>query len=323
MPFLTLKNVNRGFGRPGPDREEVLRDINLEIDEGEFVAIVGFSGAGKSTLINLIAGLVAPETGEIILNGEPLRGPGPDRGVVFQNYSLLPWLTVAGNIALGVDRVFADRSRRERRELVETYIGMVKLNHARDKYPSELSGGMRQRVSLARTLAMNPGILLMDEPLGALDALTRATLQSEIERIWSRDRKTAVLITNDVDEGILLADRIVPLTAGPRATLGPSIPVPLERPRDRKELNHNEDFKRIRLEVNRFLNHSGRRTATDADRRSRELPDLQPQDLSVRPSLTWKWPEKVATRIKRARSKAARTGARQIIQTDTDHEHIS
>src|SRR6266436_3208578 len=224
LPFLELKNVTKSYGANGR-RTEVLHDINLQIEKGEFVAIVGYSGAGKTTLISLIAGLLKPDTGSLTLNDLEITEPGPDRGVVFQNYSLLPWFTVYENILLAVEQVSPNWSAAKKEQHVQDYIELVNLGPARDQRPGELSGGMRQRVSLARALAMNPQILLLDEPLSALDALTRATLQTEIERIWEQDRKTVVLITNDVDEGILLADRIIPLSAGPNATLGPSIVV--------------------------------------------------------------------------------------------------
>jgi nitrate/nitrite transport system ATP-binding protein len=252
MAFLEIKGVQKGFDTRG-GRAEVLRNIYLQIAKGEFVAIVGYSGAGKTTLISMIAGLIRPDAGEITVGGRPVLGPGPDRGVVFQNYSLLPWLTVYGNVALAVDQVFPAWPAERRRAHVEKYIAMVNLTPARQKRPGELSGGMRQRVAVARALAMDPDVLLMDEPLGALDALTRATLQDEIERIWERDQKTVVMITNDVDEGILLADRIVPLSAGPGATLGPSVAVGLERPRDRRALNHDPRFKEIRGQILGYL----------------------------------------------------------------------
>jgi nitrate/nitrite transport system ATP-binding protein len=250
--FLSLKGVSKGFGPQG-SRTEVLRNIHLSIENGEFVAIVGYSGAGKTTLISMIAGLVKPDSGEITLDGRKVTGPGPDRGVVFQNYSLLPWLSVYQNVLLAVDQIFADWPKERKRAHAEKYIAMVNLAPARDKRPSQLSGGMRQRVAVARALAMDPDVLLLDEPLSALDALTRATLQDEVERIWERDQKTVVMITNDVDEGILLADRIVPLSAGPGATLGPEVEVDLPRPRDRKALNHHPRFKEIRRQVIEYL----------------------------------------------------------------------
>ncbi|TVR47571.1 MAG: ABC transporter ATP-binding protein [Puniceicoccaceae bacterium] len=290
MAFLQLRHVSKGFGPAGPRREEVLHDINLAIAEGEFVAVVGFSGAGKSTLINLLSGLQTPDTGEVLLGGRLASPPGPDRGVVFQNYSLLPWLTVRGNIALAVDRVFAHWPRHRRRAHVDACIDLVRLTAAAHRRPAELSGGMRQRVALARTLAIKPKILLMDEPLGALDALTRGKLQSEIESLWSRERVTAVMITNDVDEGILLADRIIPLTPGPRATLGPEWRIGLARPRDRRALNHDPEFKRIRAEIGRYLENCRRDRAGQAAAALHPLPDLRPRNLDRDGAFTWDWP---------------------------------
>jgi nitrate/nitrite transport system ATP-binding protein len=283
MAFLELKNVSKSYVT-GATRTPVLADINLSIREGEFVAIVGYSGAGKTTLISMLAGLTAPDEGTIELAGEAITGPSPDRGVVFQNYSLLPWLTVFENIQLAVEQVFPKWTRGQIRAHVEKYVAMVNLTPAKNKKPSELSGGMRQRVSVARALAMDPKILLMDEPLSALDALTRATLQDEVERIWERDKKTVLLITNDVDEGILLADRIIPLSAGPGATLGPAVVVDLDRPRDRKAINHDPRFKRIRNEVIAYLLGPGRKrnVLTEVSQPVRApVPDLKPVDLTV------------------------------------------
>jgi nitrate/nitrite transport system ATP-binding protein len=252
MAFLELRNVSKGFSS-GKGRTRILADVSLDIEEREFVAVLGFSGSGKTTLISLMAGLLQPDSGRISMRGKPIRGPGPERGVVFQNYSLLPWLSTFDNVALAVDRVFSGWSKQKRREHVIRHLEMVNLGHALHKKPRELSGGMRQRVAVARALAMNPEVLLLDEPLSALDALTRASLQTEIERIWAQERKTIVMITNDVDEGLLLADRIVPLTPGPDAGLGPSFEVGIGRPRDRRALNHDPEFKRIRNEVIRYL----------------------------------------------------------------------
>jgi nitrate/nitrite transport system ATP-binding protein len=280
MSFLEIKNASKTYVTGGK-RTEVLTDINLDIAEGEFVAIVGYSGAGKSTLINFLSGLVKSDTGSVTLEGKPIEGPGPDRGLIFQNYSLLPWLTVFENIALAVDHLFPDWSADKRREHIEKYIAMVKLTRARDKKPHELSGGMRQRVSVARTLATSPRILLMDEPFGALDALTRGELQQETLQIWEEDKRTVVLITNDPDEAILMADRVIPLTAGPRATLGPSIPITLSRPRRRAELNDNYDFKQIRAEVTDYLLKATDRRKSSITK-ALILPDIEPEDLSTR-----------------------------------------
>lgn len=278
MPILELSGVSKGFGTPGK-RTEVLRDINLQIEEGEFIAIVGYSGAGKTTLISLIAGLIRPDAGTAKLKDLPITEPGPDRGVVFQNYSLLPWMTVFENIYLAVDQIFPNWALAKKQAHTERYIEMVNLTPARNKRPSELSGGMRQRVSVARALAGEPQILLLDEPLSALDALTRATLQDEIVRIWEQERRTVVLITNDVDEGILMADRIVPLSAGPNATLGPSVSVHIPRPRDRKAINHEPEFKEIRKAVISYLLGAGGKHRTAVSRKL-VLPDLVPEDLS-------------------------------------------
>lgn len=275
MAIVELKNVFKHFG-DGADRSEVLHGVDLAIEEGEFVAVVGFSGSGKSTLVNLIAGLQKPDQGEALMKGKPVTGPGPDRGVVFQNYSLMPWLTVAENIALAVDSVFPAMPKAERAARVAHYTRMVGLSHAAERRPAELSGGMRQRVSVARALAMSPEVLLLDEPLSALDALTRAKLQDEIETIWSEEKKTVLLITNDVDEAILLADRIIPLTPGPRAKLGPSFKVDLPRPRDRTAMNHNEAFKTLRADVTACLMQMGAAKAAQAGDGGVILPALEP-----------------------------------------------
>jgi nitrate/nitrite transport system ATP-binding protein len=275
VPVLELKKVSKGYGS-GRLRTQVLEDIDLTIADGEFVAIVGFSGSGKTTLINLLAGLDRPDGGEILKSGQPVRGPGPDRGVVFQSYSLMPWLSVTDNIALAVNRVFAGWPKKKRAAHVEHYVQMVGLGPARDKRPAHLSGGMRQRVAVARALAGNPDVLLLDEPLSALDALTRAKLQDEIMRIWSQDRKTVVLITNDVDEALILADRIVPLNPGPRASLGPSFRVDIPRPRDRREMNHNAAYKELRREVTEYLIEAGGRRASSTSAKVVQLPALTP-----------------------------------------------
>ena len=276
MAILELNNVSKGFGE-GLDRMDVLKDINLSVEDGEFLAIVGFSGSGKSTLINLMAGLEFPDKGNATALGEPITGPAPERAVCFQSYSLMPWMTVQQNVQLAVDAVFADESRKERKERAMKYIDMVSLDHAVDRRPAELSGGMRQRVAVARSLAMDPKILLLDEPLSALDALTRANLQDEITDIWSKDRKTVVLITNDVDEAILLADRIIPLNPGPNATLGPSFKVELPRPRDRTQMNQNEEFKRLRKDVTAYLMDVG--IAKKREEVEPPLPDVVPISL--------------------------------------------
>ncbi len=280
MAFLEVKNACVGFGSYS-DRYEVLEDINLTVEENEFVAIIGFSGSGKSTLMSLLAGLVEPDSGCVLLDGEPCGAPGPDRGIVFQNYSLLPWLSVYGNIELAVKQVFPGMRRAERVDYIQHYIDMVSLTGAEWKKPHELSGGMRQRLSLARTMSMKPSILLLDEPLSALDALTRSVLQDEIVRIWEEDKRTVLMITNDVDEAVLMADRIVPLTPGPRATLEREFAVTLPRPRERTTLNFNPDFKKLRNEVTRYMmqnNEEAKQLRVDDDI---ALPDLKPIALGA------------------------------------------
>ncbi|QDU90450.1 Bicarbonate transport ATP-binding protein CmpD [Pirellulimonas nuda] len=275
MAFLELDNVTFAYGS-GSSRYEVFQGADLRVQENEFVAVLGFSGSGKSTLISLLAGLEKPTLGGARLRGEPIAGPGPDKGVVFQNYSLLPWLTCVGNIDLAVRRVMPGLKGPERRAYVQTYLDLVSLTGAEEKKPQELSGGMRQRLSLARTLAMRPEVLLLDEPLSALDALTRAVLQDEIIRIWEEDRRTVVMITNDVDEAVLMADRIVPMTPGPSASLGDSFCVSLPRPRDRATLNFDPDFKRLRNDVTRAMLRMSSDAKELAPVLDYPLPDLEP-----------------------------------------------
>lgn len=276
MAYLELDNVDFGFGPPS-HRYEVFQGASLAVEENEFVAVIGFSGSGKSTLISLLAGLEQPDSGKVSLAGKPVGAPGPDKGIMFQNYSLLPWLTVYGNIELAVKQVFPDMPRGERKEYIQRYIDMVNLTGSEWKLPGELSGGMRQRLSLARTLSMKPNVLLLDEPLSALDALTRSQLQDEIIRIWEEDRRTVVMITNDVDEAVIMADRIVPITTGPAACLGQEFPVHLPRPRDRATLNFNPDFKQLRNEVTRYmlgLDRDAKQLAVAGDF---PLPGLEPR----------------------------------------------
>lgn len=265
MAILELKDVSKGYGSP------VLKRLDLKVEEGEFLAILGFSGTGKTTLINLLAGLERPDTGEVLFRGRPVTGPGPERGLVFQSYALMPWLTVAGNIALAVDAV-SKGNRAERAALVAKYIAMVGLSHAADRRPAELSGGMRQRVAVARALAMQPDVLLMDEPLSALDALTRANVASEIEAIWAAQKRTVVLITNDVDEALVLADRI--LCLNPDGTLGAMFPVALPRPRDRGAMNDDPAFKALRADVTAYLMDVGIKSKAGGARR---LPAVTPR----------------------------------------------
>ncbi len=240
-----------------------IEKINLKVEQGEFISIIGHSGCGKSTLLNLVAGLVTPTEGGTLLGGREIRGPSPERAVVFQNHSLLPWLTVFGNIHLAVERVFGSLEKKPAlRARTLAAIELVGLSQARDKRPHELSGGMKQRVGIARALAMQPKVLLMDEPFGALDALTRATLQDALMGIQAQLANTVIMVTHDVDEAVLLSDRIVMMTNGPAAHIGQVLTVELPRPRHRVELADNPQYNRLRAEVLRFLHE--RRHASQA-----------------------------------------------------------
>ena len=276
MSFLELDNVSMGFG-PESNRVNVLQDVNLSVAENEFVAVIGFSGSGKSTLVSLLAGLQKPSAGIVRMAGKEVNRAGPERGVMFQSYSLFPWLTVFGNIEMAVKSVFKNYSKAEVREHTERYIEMVHLTPARDKKPHELSGGMRQRVSLARTLSMQPEVLLLDEPLSALDALTRAVLQDEILEIWSREKRTVVLITNDVDEAILMADRIIPLTMAPESTLAAAFPVSLPRPRDRRALNDTEEYQHLKTRITTYLLGLNREAKSLRNKTILHMPAVTPR----------------------------------------------
>ncbi|WNH12741.1 ABC transporter ATP-binding protein [Thalassobellus suaedae] len=277
MAYLELNNIYKTYGQ-ADDATEVLSNINLSIEEGEFVAIVGFTGSGKTTLVNLINGLLKPTSGEVLFKGEPVVDTSHERGVIFQNYSLLPWLTVGQNIYMAVKEAFPKKSKTELHEIVKDYVEMVSLTPAINKRPKELSGGMRQRVAVARALAMKPEMIIMDEPLGALDALTRGNLQDEILNIWGKDKRTALLITNDVDEGIYMADRIIPLRPGPNATLGPEFKIDIDRPRDKTELNDNPNFKKTRNAIIEYLMDIGNERKLEAQALI-ELPDLEPKNF--------------------------------------------
>ncbi len=251
--FIQVQNAEMVFSTK-KGRFHALREIDLDVAQGEFVTLIGHSGCGKSTLLNLIAGLIRPTSGVLLCDNREIAAPGPERAVVFQNHSLLPWLTCFENVQLAVERVFGEReSRTELKQRTQAALELVGMAHAATKRPHEISGGMKQRVGIARALAMEPKVLLMDEPFGALDALTRAKLQDELLKIVARTHSTVVMVTHDVDEAVLLSDRIVMMTNGPAATIGEILSVDLPRPRDRVELAEDSRYVHYRKEVLDFL----------------------------------------------------------------------
>src|SRR5438105_8133084 len=253
MSYLKLDHIDKTFSR-GNATTEVLRDVTLTIEQGEYVSIIGHSGCGKSTLLNIVAGLLPSTTGGVLLENREVNEPGPDRAVVFQNHSLLPWLTVYDNVAIAVNKVFgAAKSRQKRHDWVMHNLDLVQMAHAKDKRPAEISGGMKQRVGLARALAMEPKVLLLDEPFGALDALTRAHLQDSVMAIHGKLNNTVLMITHDMDEAVLLSDRIVIITNGPSAEIGEVLDVPLARPRKRLLLAADPIYLKCRQRVLEFL----------------------------------------------------------------------
>jgi nitrate/nitrite transport system ATP-binding protein len=251
--FLDLEGVEKVFPLPKGKEYVAVTDVNLNIRENEIVSIIGHSGCGKSTLLNMIAGLDMATDGGIILDKKEITGPGPERAVVFQNHSLLPWLTVYQNIEMAVKKVMPELNSKELRERVEKFVSMVNLDAAKDKYPGEISGGMKQRVGIARALSIKPKLLLMDEPFGALDSLTRANLQEHLMRIQQSVKNTVIIITHDVDEAVLLSDRVIMMTNGPEATIGEILEVNLEHPRDRVALQHDPEYIRCREAILSFL----------------------------------------------------------------------
>ncbi|KQP51332.1 ABC transporter ATP-binding protein [Methylobacterium sp. Leaf108] len=253
MTYLSIENVGISFTRNGRTNE-VLRDVSVKIARGEFVSLIGHSGCGKSTVLNIVAGLLKASTGVVLLEDKEVNSPGPDRAVVFQNHSLLPWLTVRENVSLAVDKVMKGRkTKAERNEWIDHNLALVNMTHAAERRPNEISGGMKQRVGIARALAMEPKVLLLDEPFGALDALTRAHLQDSLMEIHGRLGNAVIMITHDVDEAVLLSDRIVMMTNGPSATVGEILKVDLERPRRRLELVEDPTYTHARAEVLEFL----------------------------------------------------------------------
>jgi nitrate/nitrite transport system ATP-binding protein len=266
--YLSLSQVDMTF--PGPNGgNPVLKNIDLDVRRGEYISLIGHSGCGKSTVLNIVAGLLRASSGGVIVDNREVNAPGPDRAVVFQNHSLLPWLTVYQNVELAVDKIFrATRTAAERREWILHNLAMVNMSHALDRLPSQISGGMKQRVGIARALAMEPKVLLLDEPFGALDALTRAHLQDEVIRIQSDLGNTVMMIPHDVDEAVLMSDRVVMMTNGPAATIGQVMHVPLARPRDRIALAEDKAYNHCRQEILSFLYEKQRKVEPISARNS-------------------------------------------------------
>jgi len=253
-PFLTIEDVTKVYPtKKGPFT--VLDGVNLTVDEGEFICVIGHSGCGKSTLLNMVSGFAFPTTGEVRVNGKPVTKPGPDRMVVFQNYALLPWRTAFENVYLAVNAVHPNKSQAEKRAIVRDNLAMVGLSEAADKKPPQLSGGMRQRVSIARALAIRPLVLILDEPFGALDAITKEELQEELLKIWNEQRCTVLMITHDIDEALFLADRLVMMTNGPAAKIGEIMEIPFPRPRDRARIMEDPQYYKLRNYALDFLYH--------------------------------------------------------------------
>jgi nitrate/nitrite transport system ATP-binding protein len=282
--FLELSDVGIEFNTDGRIFR-ALRNVNLRVEQGEFISLIGHSGCGKSTVLNIVAGLYQATEGGVILEGREVNDPSPDRAVVFQNHALLPWLTVYENVALGVRQVFRGRkSRAEMAGWVHHNLALVHMDHAADKRPHEISGGMKQRVGIARCLAMQPKVLLMDEPFGALDALTRAHLQDSLMQIHHELNTTVIMITHDVDEAVLLSDRIVMMSNGPAATIGEILPVSLPRPRDRLALAEDPDFIHARQQVLQFLYDKQKFPATNEERSAEDKAILRPATASRTPA---------------------------------------
>src|SRR5438067_3203082 len=271
---LRCSNLTKTFRTPcGP--VSVVKGFDLEVGEGEFVALIGHSGCGKSTVLSMLAGLSDVSEGRIVLGHAELHGPGPDRGVVFQSPCLLPWLTAFENVMLGVDQVYPHATRAQRREVVQYYLSVVGLGHAMQKRPDELSAGMRQRVGIARAFALSPKMLLLDEPFGMLDQLTRFELQQVLLELWRADRKTALMVTHDVDEALFLSDRVVMMTNGPEARVGEILDVPFERPRDRRGLMESPLYYELRERLIGFLEEQGHKKSSPA-----KLPKAAPAPLA-------------------------------------------
>lgn len=250
--FLTIENVSKVYPTP-TGGYTVLQDVNLNINQGEFICVIGHSGCGKSTLLNMVSGFAQPTSGSVNLKGKPITKPGPDRMVVFQNYALLPWLTVFENVYLAIDSVYPDKKEAEKRGIVREHLALVGLTEAADKKPPQISGGMKQRTSIARALAIRPEVLILDEPFGALDPITKEELQEELLSIWNEYRCNVLMITHDIDEALFLADRLVMMTNGPSATIGEVLNIPFPRPRDRERIMEDPKYYDLRNYALDFL----------------------------------------------------------------------
>ncbi|MBW4657904.1 MAG: nitrate ABC transporter ATP-binding protein [Drouetiella hepatica Uher 2000/2452] len=251
-PFLSIAHVSKVYPTP-KGTYNVLQDVNLAIHQGEFICVIGHSGCGKSTLLNMVSGFVQPTQGSVTLQGKPITKPGFDRMVVFQNYALLPWLTAFENVYLGLDSVYPEKSEAEKKAIARDHLAMVGLSDAMDKKPTQISGGMKQRVAIARALATRPQVLILDEPFGALDAITKEELQEELLKIWNEHRCTVLMITHDIDEALFLADRLVMMTNGPAADIGEIMTIPFPRPRDRTRIMEDPEYYKLRNEALDFL----------------------------------------------------------------------
>ncbi|MUG92125.1 ATP-binding cassette domain-containing protein [Scytonema sp. UIC 10036] len=258
-PFLVMENVSKVYPTPkGPF--VVLEDVNLTVNQGEFICVIGHSGCGKSTLLNMVAGFTKPSAGSVLLNSKPITQPGPDRMMVFQNYALLPWLTAFENIYLALNAVFPNKSKAQKSAIAREHLALVGLTEAADKKPTQISGGMKQRVAIARALAIRPQVLILDEPFGALDAITKEELQEELLKIWNERRCTVLMITHDIDEALFLADRLIMMTNGPAANIGEILNIPFPRPRDRARIMEDPKYYQLR---NYALDYLFRRFAHD------------------------------------------------------------
>lgn len=252
--YLTINSVSKVYPTPnGP--YTVLKDVSLNVAEGEFICVIGHSGCGKSTLLNMVSGFNEPTTGEVHLENKLITQPGPDRMMVFQNYCLLPWKTVFENVYLGVNTIYPDKSKQEKTTIVEEHLAMVGLTEAAHKKPTQISGGMKQRVAIARALAIRPQVLILDEPFGALDAITKEELQEELLEIWRKNNLTVLMITHDIDEALFLADRLVMMTNGPKATIGEILDIPFSRPRNRDQISEDPRYFELRNYALDFLFH--------------------------------------------------------------------